>query len=157
MTAPAENPVRRFCFERDSFAFHHELVWKYHFDPVTGAMTTYKTEPPPTYYHRCFVLVRATRLFFDYAKFAPELPAVDFADPGQVVKAIGPYSVKTTYYDRQFQPVTKAQRPGRYGAVMEVTAADGRTCRRFLTLFRQGGEPATPKATSRPDRPMASG
>ena len=76
MTAPAEKSVRRFCFERDTFAFAHELVWKYHFDPVTGAMTTYKSDPPPTYYHRCFVLVRATRLFFDYARFAPELPTV---------------------------------------------------------------------------------
>ena len=88
MTAPAENPVRRFCFERDSFAFHHELVWKYHFDPVTGAMTTYKSEPPPTYYHRCFVLVRATRLFFDYAKFAPELPAVDLETYRALVRKI---------------------------------------------------------------------
>ena len=75
MTDPAENSVRRFEFERDTFAFAHELVWKYRFDPVTGAMTTYKADPPPTYYHRCFVLVRATRLFFDYARFAPELPA----------------------------------------------------------------------------------
>ncbi len=75
MTASVENP--RFQFEGDTFAFAHELVWKYHFDPVTGAMTTYKAEPPPTYYHRCFVLVRATRLFFDYARFASELPPVD--------------------------------------------------------------------------------
>ena len=77
MTAPVEYPARRFCFERDTFAFPHELVWKYHFDPLTGAMTTYKTDPPPTYYHRCFVLVRAARLFFDYAKFAPELPPAE--------------------------------------------------------------------------------
>src|ERR1039457_1450736 len=76
MTAPPEKSVRQFCFERDTFAFAHELVWKYHFDPVTGAMTTYKAEPSPTYYHRCFVMVRATRLFFDYARFAPELPPV---------------------------------------------------------------------------------
>lgn len=88
MTASAENPVRRFCFERDSFAFPHELVWKYHFDPVTGAMTTYKAEPPPTYYHRCFVLVRATRLFFDYAKFAPELPVVDLEAYRALVRKI---------------------------------------------------------------------
>jgi hypothetical protein len=77
MTTPVTIAQRRFCFERDSFAFHHELVWKYHFDPVTGAMTTYKSDPPATYYHRCFVLVRATRLFFDYARFAPELPKAD--------------------------------------------------------------------------------
>ena len=88
MTATAENPVRRFCFERDSFAFHHELVWKYHFDPVTGAMTTYKADPPPTYYHRCFVLVRATRLFFDYTKFAPELPPVDLETYRALVRKI---------------------------------------------------------------------
>ena len=78
MTAPAEQSVRQFCFERDTFAFAHELVWKYHFDPVTSAMSTYKADPPPTYYHRCFVLVRATRLFFDYARFAPERPPADW-------------------------------------------------------------------------------
>ena len=77
MTAPTESPARRFQFERDTFAFHHELVWKYHFNPATGAMTTYKADPPPTYYHRCFVLVRATRLFFDYARFAPVMLPVD--------------------------------------------------------------------------------
>jgi len=86
MTRVAEN--RTFQFERDSFAFAHELVWKYHFDPVTGAMTTYKTEPPPTYYHRCFVLVRATRLFFDYAKFVPELPKTDAENYQKLVREI---------------------------------------------------------------------
>jgi hypothetical protein len=88
MTAPAEKSVRQFCFERDTFAFAHELVWKYHFDPITGAMTTYKTEPPPTYYHRCFVLVRATRLFFDYARFVPELPSADLETYRTIVHKI---------------------------------------------------------------------
>jgi len=77
MMATTEIPARRFRFERDTFAFAHELAWKYHFDPVTGAMTTRKADPPPTYYHRCFMMVRATRLFFDYARFAPELPQTD--------------------------------------------------------------------------------
>src|SRR5208282_648053 len=77
MVPPQVHAVRAFRFERDTFAFAHELVWKYHFDPVTGAMTTYRADPPPTYYHRCFVMVRATRLFFDYARFAPDLPPAD--------------------------------------------------------------------------------
>lgn len=77
MMAPVDSSVRRFQFERDTFAFHHELVWKYRFDPVTGAMTTYRSDPPAKYYHRCFVLVRATRLFFDYARFVPELAPVE--------------------------------------------------------------------------------
>src|SRR5580658_7717197 len=63
--AATEQSGRPFKFERDTFAFPHELVWKYHFDTATGAMTTYQADPPPTYYHRCFMLVRATRLFFD--------------------------------------------------------------------------------------------
>lgn len=86
MTAPVANP--RFQFERDTFAFAHELVWKYHFDPVTGAMTTYKAEPPPTYYHRCFVLIRATRQFFYHARFAPELPAADAQTYHQIIQEI---------------------------------------------------------------------
>ena len=88
MTAPAEKSLRQFCFERDTFAFAHELAWKYHFDPVTGAMTTYKADPPPTYYHRCFVLVRATRQFFHHARFAPELPAVDAETYRKIIRKI---------------------------------------------------------------------
>ncbi len=70
-----EPEIRSFKFERDTFAFPHELVWQYRFDPVTGAMTTFRTDPAPAYYHRCFVLTRSTRQFFDHARFEPELPA----------------------------------------------------------------------------------
>ena len=85
---PAESSPRRFQFDRDTFAFPHELVWKYHFDPATGAMTTYRADPPPAYYHRCFVLVRATRLFFDYAKFAPEQLPADEGMYRQIIRRI---------------------------------------------------------------------
>jgi hypothetical protein len=88
MASPIGIPPRRFQFERDTFSFPHELVWKYRFDPATGAMTTGKAEPPPTYYHRCFVMVRATRLFFDYARFAPELPPADAETNRQLVRQI---------------------------------------------------------------------
>jgi hypothetical protein len=77
MIAPAKPSTRSFQFERDTIAFPHELVWQYHFDPVTGAMTTFDTDPPPTYYHRCFVMVRSIRQFFDHARFAPEQPAAE--------------------------------------------------------------------------------
>lgn len=77
MMAPTDQPVRRFQFERDTFAFAHELVWKYHFDPLSGTMTTFKADPPPTYYHRCFVMVRSTRQFFHHARFEPQLPPVN--------------------------------------------------------------------------------
>jgi hypothetical protein len=77
MMPPTEQSVRAFRFERDTFAFPHELVWQYHFDPVTGAMTTFNSDPPPAYYHRCFVMVRSTRQFFYHARFAPEQPVVE--------------------------------------------------------------------------------
>ena len=64
MGSQPDHSVRSFQFERDTFAFPHELVWRYRFDPVTGAMTVFKADPPPTYYHRCFVLVRSVRQFF---------------------------------------------------------------------------------------------
>lgn len=73
MTAAISPARRTFQFERDTFAYPHELVWKYHFDEA-GRMHVQKSDPPPTYYHRCFVMARATRQFFDHARFEPELP-----------------------------------------------------------------------------------
>jgi hypothetical protein len=77
MITAAAPSLRAFQFERDTFYYPHQLVWKYHFDPVTGAMSVRKADTPPTYYHRCFVMVRATRQFFYHARFEPGLPPVD--------------------------------------------------------------------------------
>ena len=76
MTAPTNIPRALSDSSATPSRFAHELVWKYHFDPVTGAMTTFKADPPPTYYHRCFVMARSTRQFFYHARFEPELPPV---------------------------------------------------------------------------------
>ena len=86
--APTEQFDRSFRFERDTFAFPHELVWQYQFDPVTGAMTTFRSNPPPTYYHRCFVIVRSTRQFFYHARFAREQPVADAEVYGRIVREI---------------------------------------------------------------------
>jgi len=66
-----------FQFERDTFTFANELVWQYHFDPATGATTVINRIPPPSYYHRCFVIVRSARQFYFHARFEPGQPAVD--------------------------------------------------------------------------------
>jgi hypothetical protein len=81
-------PSRRaFDFERDTFAYHHELVWQYHFD-AAGAMTVSRSNPPPTYYHRCFVMVRATRQFFYHARFEPDAPPVDAATYQDLIRQV---------------------------------------------------------------------
>ena len=66
-----------FEFERDTFAFANELVWQYRFDPATAAMTVSRNHPPPTYSHRCFVVVRSARQFLYHARFEPGLPAAE--------------------------------------------------------------------------------
>ncbi|MCX6927193.1 MAG: hypothetical protein NT154_28910 [Verrucomicrobia bacterium] len=73
MISSAEQCARPFLFERDTFAFANELILQYRFDPVTGAMTTFRTAPAPSYAHRCFVMVRSARQFFYHARFDPEL------------------------------------------------------------------------------------
>jgi hypothetical protein len=83
-TAPS---LRAFDFERDTFAYPHELVWQYHFDDA-GRMSVSKSNPPPTYYHRCFVMVRATRQFFYHARFDPELPQADNATCEKLIRQV---------------------------------------------------------------------
>jgi len=64
------------------------------------------------------------------------LPPCDFDEPSFVEDLVGPYSVRATYYDGDFRPVTSAKEPGRYGAVVEVSTRDAGRHRRYLTLFR---------------------
>jgi hypothetical protein len=73
---PRPAPDGGFRFERDTLAFANELVWEYQFDPATGAMTVSRRDPPPTYSHRCFVVVRTARQFFYHARFEPSQPGV---------------------------------------------------------------------------------
>lgn len=70
----------------------------------------------------------------------PGLPECGPTQPSWVEDLIGPYQVKTTFYDSQYQSVTTAQHPGRYGAVIELIPQTGRPVRRFRTLFRHPEE-----------------
>jgi hypothetical protein len=74
---PPDYGARPFRFERDTFAFANELIWQYRFDPVTKAMTVSRTHPPPTYSHRCFMVVKSARQFLYHARFEPDLPMAE--------------------------------------------------------------------------------
>jgi hypothetical protein len=87
ISAPAQ-PARPFLFERDTFAFAHQLVWEYRFDAATGQTITVRANPPPAYYHRCFVMVRAVRQFFNHARFDPALPAPDAESCRRLIRTI---------------------------------------------------------------------
>ena len=116
---PAGRP-RSFQFERDTFAFANELIWQYRFDPNTGAMTVSPNDPPPTYSHRCFVVVRSARQFFYHARFEPDAPA---AEP--------------TVYRRLIRQVV-SRSPRRPSAATERIPIPGYDC---LRAFSQAHEP----------------
>jgi hypothetical protein len=77
-----------FRFEQDTFAFAHELVWQYRFDPATGAMTVSRSDPPPAYYHRCFVMARSARQFFHQARFEPGLPEAGAEEYRRLIRQV---------------------------------------------------------------------
>lgn len=88
---------------------------------------------------------QARRDAFDTARlrFTPGVftgsafPACDFEQPSLIEDLIGFYSLRTSFYAADFTPVKSAEKPGRYGAIVTITAADGTVYKRFLTLFRQ--------------------
>ena len=48
-------------------------------------------------------------------------PTGSFDQRANAEDLFGRYTVKTTFYDADYKIVTKAEKPGRYGAVVEVT------------------------------------
>ena len=79
---------RQFVFGRDSLAYTNELLWVYEFDAATGKTTTRPTVPKPEYRHYCFVMAHATRVFFDFAEFAPDQPKLDAAGYRPLIREI---------------------------------------------------------------------
>ncbi len=65
-----------------------------------------------------------------------KFPVCDFLEPDKMRELVGPYTVKTDYYDVEFKPVDKAVKPGRYGAVATFTSAAGDSFVAYRTLYR---------------------
>ncbi len=76
------------------------------------------------------------RLSFDPNVFTgPAFPKCNFEQPSYVEDLIGPYTISTTFYDFGYNLVATADKPGRYGAVVEIKTEKGETFRRLRTLF----------------------
>ena len=86
--SPPDDCARPFRFERDTFAFANELIWLYRFDPVTKAMSVSRNHPPPTYSHRCFMVVKSARQFLYHARFEPGLPIAEEAVYRRLIRQI---------------------------------------------------------------------
>jgi hypothetical protein len=75
-------------FERDTFAFANELYWEYRLEPDTNRVAISWNQPPPTYAHRCFVMVRSARQFFYHARFEEQRPRPDEASYRRLVREV---------------------------------------------------------------------
>src|SRR5262249_36308369 len=63
-------------------------------------------------------------------------PKCAFERIREAEEQLGPYSVETTFYDREFRRVSEAAQPGPYAVVVEVVPKEGRPLTRFFTLYR---------------------
>lgn len=76
--------------------------------------------------------VLAKNAIFDGSAF----PAIDFPEPGMADLAFGPYQLDIRYFDSAWNEVTVPSAPGRYGAVVRITTADGLADTQYVTLFK---------------------
>ncbi len=63
------------------------------------------------------------------------LPGVRWKNPAMVDNEMGKFPLNTLYYDENLRQVTRADKPGRYAAVIEGKLHSGFTMRRFVTLY----------------------
>ncbi len=111
---------RPFQFETDTYTFANELVWQYHTDPATGKVTSSVNPNPPTYTHRCFVMVRSVRQFYYHTRFDASLPRVGQEDYRALIRQV------------------IARNPRRRGSEAERLVFPGYSC---LREFSQANEP----------------
>ena len=88
---------------------------------------------------RARALMKADVGFGAYCFAGKKLPDCGFEDLTEAGNILGPHTVKVTYYGADFRPVSSADKPGRYGAIVEIGRESGPVINRFHTLFRSAG------------------
>ena len=87
---------------------------------------------------RARALIEETGFHFQPSVFSgTQFPSCDFENPLSAETLIGQYKIKSTFYDSEYNEVKSAEKPGRYGAIVEITSEKGKVIRRFRTIFRQ--------------------
>jgi CubicO group peptidase (beta-lactamase class C family) len=93
--------------------------------------------PPPSLSNaRARALAQVTPAFAAYVFDGADFPACSVPLSPELQRAYGPFRIRTAYYDASFRPVKRAERPGAYGAVVDILPRTGPTQRRFVTLYR---------------------
>jgi len=80
--------------------------------------------------------IAAAHVVFRSCVFNGEkFPQCDF-EPSDAARSLGRCVLTPTFYDADYHEVTTAARPGRYGAIVQVSTPSGQTFKRFVTLYR---------------------
>lgn len=82
---PVPRPLR---FTHDTLAFTNQTHWTYSVDPVTRRQSHVRTDPPPRYALRCFVMARTVKQFHLHAAFAPHEPAPREDEARNLIRAV---------------------------------------------------------------------
>lgn len=69
-----------------------------------------------------------------------DFPTFHWKNEIMVENEIGKFPLEVSYYDKNFHQVMKADKPGRYGAVIEGTTPSGFIIKRYITLFCSDAE-----------------
>ena len=64
-----------------------------------------------------------------------DLPAIRWKQPLNVENELGDFPLRVTYYDWQMNKVTRAEKAGRYAAVIEGRTPAGFDIKRYITLY----------------------
>jgi pimeloyl-ACP methyl ester carboxylesterase len=79
--------------------------------------------------------MRDAEPIFEFCVFSGEtFPSLDLEYLAARGSSVGPGGA--TFYDADYNEVTTAAKPGRYGAIVPVTSAAGETVKHFTTLYR---------------------
>lgn len=84
---------------------------------------------------RLFAFMEEELVCDSYVFSAGEFPKFHWKNEILVENEIGKFPLNVTYYNNDFQKVNTANKPGRYGAVIEGTTSNGFKVKRFVTLF----------------------
>src|SRR5690606_30979242 len=86
--------------------------------------------------YRARMLMGAPISFSSYVFNGEVFPQCDFENPLLAERLLGPYRIKTTFYDKDYNEVGYAGEAGRYGAVIEAVPESGAPVKRMQTIYR---------------------
>ena len=84
--------------------------------------------------------IDSVRIVFKPGVFGgDQFPHCDFEDPVGTRKSLGKCVLTPTFYDADYREVKTAEKPGCYGAIVQVKTESGQTFKRFISLYRTPG------------------